>query len=243
MPRFYPNTRFSDCWASVGDITYYHRDGICYFRSKPYSEFAGTAEQLENLDLHKRAIRAWQGLDHHTQEIWRKNARCVAAHRPPFNNKNHISGYNLFVSAYHGFAQLGNEHVPGPQAFCPFPIFSLDFGGCDKIGDTDILMRFRLTLCGTSEFSRYRVLGKIQFEEPGMGRNPGKMRNFLSTSIPIGTCSEIEILIPEYQAIWGLALETYQLHMRYILLDAVTGYRSQYQSLSTLMRIITGAEQ
>ena len=230
-----PNTRFSDCWASVGDITYYHRDGICYFRSKPYSEFAGTAEQLENLDLHKRAIRAWQGLDHHMQEIWRKNARCVATHRPPFDNKNHISGYNLFVSAHHGFAQLGNEHVPVPQVFCPFPIFSLDFGGCDKIGDTDILMRFRLTLRGTSEFSRYRVSGKIQLEEPDMGRNPGKMRNFLSISIPTGTCSEIEILIPRYQAIWGLALETYQLHMRYVLIDAVTGYRSQYHSIDTLI--------
>ena len=45
---------------------------------------------------------------------------------------------------------------------------------------------------------------------------------------------EIEVSIPDYQHIWGLALDTYQLHMRYILLDTVTGYRSQYHSLSTL---------
>ena len=34
MPRFYPNSQFSDCWSSVGNVTYYHRNGICYFRSK-----------------------------------------------------------------------------------------------------------------------------------------------------------------------------------------------------------------
>ena len=40
-----------------------------------------------------------------------------------------------------------------------------------------------------------------------------------------------------YRAIWGLDLEAYQLHMRYILLDTVTGYRSQYHSLSTLVMV------
>ncbi len=237
MPRFYQNTRFSDCWASVGNVTFYHRDGVCYFRSKAYSEFAGTAEQLENLDLHRRALRAWQRLDHQVQEVWRENARCVAAHRPPFDNRNHISGYNLFVSAYHGFAQLGNEHVPGPQAFVPFPIFSLDYSGCCRDGESGLSLAFRLTLCGTEEFPRYRVLCKVQLEEPGLGRNPGKMRNFLSGSIPSGSSSEISVTIKDYRSIWGLSLDTYQLHLRYILLDTVTGYRSQYHNLSTLMSL------
>ncbi len=234
MPRFYPNTRFSDCWASVGQVTFYHRDGICYFRSKAYPAFDGTAEQLENQALHRRALRAWQGLDCQAQEEWRKNARCVAAHRPPFDNRNHISGYNLFVSAYHGFAQLGDEHVPTPQAFVPFPVFSMDFIGCGKNGEDDLTMTFRLTLCGTEDSSRYRVLCKVQLEKPGLGRNPGKMRNFLSASIPSGTASEISVTLNDYRNIWGLALDTYQLHIRYILLDTVTGYRSQYHSLSTL---------
>ena len=178
MPRFYPNTRFSDCWASVGNVTFYHRDGICYFRSKAYSEFAGTAEQL------------------------------------------------------------GNEHVPVPQAFVPFPIFSLDYSGCSRDGEGGLSLAFRLTLCGTEEFSRYRVLCKVQLEEPGMGRNPGKMRNFLSTSIPSETSSEISVTIKDYQSIWGLSLDTYQLHLRYILLDTATGYRSQYHSLSTLISFV-----
>ena len=89
MPRFYPDIQYSDCWASVGDITCYHCNGVCFFRSKPYTEFPGTAEQLVRLGFH----------------------------RPPFYDKGHISDYNLFVSAYHGFAQLGHEHVPEPKPF------------------------------------------------------------------------------------------------------------------------------
>lgn len=235
MARFYPNLQFSDCWASVGDKTFYHRNGLCFFRSKPYTEFPGTDEQMIRLDLHRRAIRAWQGLSLEDQELWREYATVVAAHRPPFDDKNHISGYNLFVSAYHGFAQLGNEHIPEPKPFVPFPIFCLDFGGNGIVGDSDILLRFRLTLCGTEDYSRYRVIGKIQFEFPGRGRNPGKMRNFLSVSIPSGSVSEIIFQIQNYRSVWGLDLNAYQLHMRYILLDTVTGYRSQYHSLSALI--------
>ena len=125
MPRFYPNIQFSDCWSSVGDITYYHRNGICYFRSK----------------------------------------------------------------AYHGFTQLGHEYIPE------------------------------------------------LFETPGYGRNPGKMRNVLSVSVPCGLVSDIVFLIQDYRSIWGIDLDAYQVHMRYILLDTVTGYRSQYHSLSTLVTI------
>ncbi len=90
---------------------------------------------------------------------------------------------------------------------------------------------------------KYVVLCKIQLEEPGLGRNPGKMRNFLSSSIPSGPSSEIKVLVPEYRSIWGLSLDTYQLHMRYILIDTVTGYRSQYHSMSTLIGLITASER
>ena len=117
MPRFYPDALFSDCWSSVGDVTFYHRNGVCYFRSKAYSEFAGTDEQLEQKSLHQRAIKAWRGLTSKQQNKWRKYADGVAAHRPPYGDGNSISGYNLFMSAYHGFAQLGDERVPVPRKF------------------------------------------------------------------------------------------------------------------------------
>ena len=233
MPRFYPDTLFSDCWSSVGNVTFYHRNGLCYFRSKAYSEFAGTAEQLEQKSLHQRAIKAWRGLTSKQQNKWRKYADGVAAHRPPYGDGNSISGYNLFVSAYHGFAQLGDERVPVPRRFEPFPIFSLDFVGCESVSLFDIALRFKLTLCGTDEFSRYRVLGKIQIEEPGVGCHPGKMRNYLSESVPDGASSEITFVIPRTR----LDLEMFQIHIRYLLLDSETGYRSIYHSLSALGKL------
>lgn len=231
MPKYIPNTQFSDCWSSVGNVTFYHRNGICYFRSKAYSDFAGTVDQLEQAELHKRAIKAWQGLPHETQMIWRRMARGVASHRPPFGQKNSISGYNLFVSAYHGFAQMGNEHIPEPVKFVPFPIFSLDYLDCSTTDGGLLRLRFRLTLCGAVEPGRYRVLGKFQIGEPGCGRNPGMMKNCLSKSIPSRECSVIEFLVPDTLP----ALEMKQLHLRYLLLDTKTGYRSQYHSLSAIL--------
>ena len=229
MPRFRSNTVFSDCWSSVGNVTFYHRNGVCYFRSKAYSEFAGTEEQLKQKELHHRAILAWQTLTHRQQQKWRKLAVGVAAHRPPFGDGNHISGYNLFVSAYQGFAQLGNEHVPVPRPFEPFPIFSLDSVGCSMASLFDMELQFRLTMCGTYEPSRYRVLGKIQIEALGIGRNPGMMRNYLSKSVPTGTVSEIAFNVPRKR----FDINMFQLHLRYLLIDSKTGYRSQYHQLST----------
>ncbi len=234
MPRFYSNTNFSDCWASAGNITYYHRNGICYFRSKAYSEFKGTVEQSEQKQVHHRAILAWQGLSHMQQLKWRKLAVGVASHRPPFGDGNHISGFNLFVSAYHGFAQLGNEHVPIPRPFTPFPIFSMDFVSCSMASLFDMELRFRLTMCGTDEPSRYRVLGKIQIEASGIGRNPGMMRKCLSASIPTGAVSEIVFNVPRKR----FDIDMFQLHLRYLLIDSKTGYRSQYHLLSALVAIL-----
>lgn len=234
MPRFHPNTVITDCWSSVGNITFYHRNGICYSRSKAYSEFSGTEGQLEQKELHHRAILAWQRLPAKQQTTWRKFAVGISSHRPPFGDGNHISGYNLFVSAYHGFAQLGNEHVPVPRRFEPFPIFSLDFVGCSMVSLFDMELRFRLTVCGPNEPSRYRVLGKIQIEAPGVGRNPGKMRNCLSASIPTGAVSEIMFNVPRKR----FDIDMFQLHIRYLLLGTKTGYRSQHHSLSALSTIL-----
>ncbi len=234
MPRFLPNALLSDCWSSAGNVTFYHRNGVCYLRSKAYSEFKGTAEQLEQKELHHRAILAWQMLSDKQQLKWRRLAIGIAAHRPPFGDRNRISGYNLFVSAYHGFAQLGNEHIPVPRPFELFPIFSFGLVGCSMASLFDMELRFRLTMCGTDEPSRYRVLGKIQIETPGVGRNPGMMRNYLSKSIPSGAISEIVFNVPRKM----FDIDMFQLHVRYLLLDTKTGYRSQYHPLSVLATIL-----
>ena len=74
---------------------------------------------------------------------------------------------------------------------------------------------------------------KVQLAEPGKGCHPGLMRNFLAD----GYCSDdaVFIVIPGYRDIWGFELGQYQVHIRFILLDIVTGYRSQYQQNSFLI--------
>ena len=79
--------------------------------------------------------------------------------------------------------------------------------------------------CGTLKFSRYRVLGKIQIAEPGTGCQPGLMRNYLSPSVPDNTSSEVVFTMPLNR----MDLETFQVHMRYLLLDNITGYRSNFK--------------
>ena len=74
------------------------------------------------------------------------------------------------------------------------------------------------------------MLGKIQIEEPGVGRHPGRQRNFMSESVPDGASSEIEFVVPMNRN----DLTMFQIHIRYLLLDTITGYRSQYHSLSAI---------
>ena len=77
------------------------------------------------------------------------------------------------------------------------------------------------------------MLGKYQVGEPGCGQNPGLMRNCLSESVPAGECSMIEFTVPDSVQ----ALEIKQLHLRYLLLDTKTGYRSQSHSLVAIMTL------
>ena len=84
-------------------------------------------------------------------------AKGVVSHRPPFGQKNSISGYNPFVSAYHSFAQLGNEHIPEPVMFEPFPIFSMDYLDCSAAGYKDgIQVAVSFVVCDSKKFWRIR---------------------------------------------------------------------------------------
>ncbi len=226
MPRFYPNTIISDCWSSVGNVTFYHRNGRCYWRKKSSLEFAGTASQIRALGVHKRALAAWREIADDEKELWNKCAEPVMSHRPPFGVDGRISGYNLFVSAYHGFAALGCERVPSPCKWEGFPQFVLRFKEVSSVNEDLLCLKFFLEIRGSSEPSRYRLLCKIQSGAEGAGVNPGLMRNYLSPSVPTGDVSEMEVMIP-YSG--GSSI---QVHMRYLLIDSVSGYRSQYHKLS-----------
>lgn len=232
MPRFHPDILINDCWASIGDKTFYHRNGKCFIRRKHATAFCGTEGQLNQTALHHRALEAWRSLDQATQGLWHEYARSVPSQRPPFDRRTNISGYNLFVSAYHGFAQLGNEHIPWPQRKGPFPEFGLDFKSASIQNSSDLILKFKTSLCGADNLERYRFLLKLQLERPGHGRNPGLMRNFIASAGPITDGGEVCFTVKDYVGIWGYELRQFQAHCRYLILDSETGFRSGFKEES-----------
>ncbi len=232
MPKFKPSILISDCWGSVGDLTFYHVDGRCYFKKKNQCAFPGTDAQNSQLDVHRRALAAWRSLEHSVQLIWNDLAKPVISHRPPFDNTAHISGQNLFVSAYHGFYTLGDEHVPTPQPWEKFPVYAVEFLSCDRLTPDDLRLHFNVAFENCERPDRYQLLFKLQLTKSGGGKNKGKMRNFLSVAPCSAGNSTVDLLIPDYRAIWDLDLPAYQVHCWYLLLDRQTGYRNIHTELS-----------
>lgn len=224
---------FSDLYGSAGNLTAYHRDGRWLLRKRSQSPYIGTQGQEVVLSVHRRAISAWQSLSEDCQRLWDVLADNVEPHQPPFDHTTRISGYNLFVSAYHGFATLGNEHVPEPRAVEKFPPFAVEVGSASVVEGL-LVLPVSVILAPSFVPERYRLLAKIQLTQPGKGRNPGMMRNVLADR-PCGSSSVNLIVDP---GIWSLNLEQYQVHARFILLDTVTGYRSQYQQQSFLISAV-----
>ena len=218
MPKFHPTPIIQDCWSSIGSITFYHRNGQCYWKRKAHTPFVGSPAQLDQAQVHHRAILAWQQLPHSVQLEWRELAKSVPSHRPPYDNNHHISGYNLFVSAYHGFAQLGREHVPEPQPFPQFPPSSLELLAT-TCSNGIATIRCHLTLTATDTLERWHISARIQLTAPGVGSDPSKMRTYLATrTAPY----EIVFHVPQKDT------EDYQVHLRYRLIDSVTGYRNNW---------------
>ena len=255
MPAYNPSILISDCYGSAGSITFYHRDGKCRWRSKSTLSFTATPRQSAALDVHRRALAAWRTIPDTEKEIWHEIARNVPPYKPPFGYGGHISGHNLFVSAYHGFHTLGNEHIPRPMEFRPFPVFVAGFMGAETVNTSDLRITLRLSMQLEKEPERYTLLCKVQLAEAGKGCNPGRMRNFLAEdvteTVPAGMSTKalqklsetvevrtVAVTIPDYRAFSGTVSDSYSLHIRYMLIDRETGYRSQYQKLSAVIGTI-----
>ncbi len=239
MPRFYPNQLISDCWSSVGNISFYHRNGVCYWKTKPQPVFPGTAAQLRTLEVHKRALTAWRGISDDEKMLWNEYAKPVLSHRPPFGDDGRISGYNMFVSAYHGFAVLGNEHTPAPQAFRTFPIFALKFVGAIVINNISLKLLYEMSVEDDFCTEDYAVLGKIQLTVSGGGRNSGKMRNIPASSVAQQENGkyEAEFFINDYVGFCGFDADSYSVHMKYLLIDRKRGYRSNSHRVSAMFSL------
>ena len=229
MPVYHPNTRFSDCWGSAGDVTFYHRDGVCYWRSRDRHSFSGSSAQVKALEVHRRALDCWKTIPDGIKEKWNGFASVVEPHKPPFDGSSHITGHNLFVSAYHGFAILGNEHVPEPVPFVRFPMFDVKVIDARRANGC-VILRCRLWLSGADDCNRYRVLGKVLLTNPGSGCKTSKLRNCLS--VPTAEPGVVEFHIPSDR------IGECQLHLRYLLIDSTSGYRTCHRKLSRLIEIL-----
>ena len=190
--------------------------------------------QMEHQAVHLRALQAWRQLEPEIQEQWNTLAVEVPSHRPPFRKDHHITGHNLFVSAYHGFAQLDNEHIPVPQAYESFPVFTCEFSSATAAGE-DLILRFRVRLLEDVTPSRYCLAVRLQLARPGAGRQPGYLRSFIAQENCSSTDCIVDIVVPGYKDIWDLDLDAYQVHCRYLLLDSITGYRCNFKKMSFLM--------
>ena len=232
MPKYLPNSRFSDCYASVGNVTFFHRDGECYYRTKAKPVFPGTAGQQVQLSIHQRGLREWRNLSHDEQLEWNALARGVRSKRPPFNTRSNISGYNLFMSAYHGLACIGDEKVPEPQPLPDFPVVCLELTSATLLNGTDLQISFRIN--GDTISDRLRIIGKIQLTAQGYSAHRGKFRNYVGI---LSDGCNVSFVIHDYRSVCGLDLKGYQVHLRYLLIDAESGHRSRENSLTAGIEI------
>ena len=227
MIESFPNILISDVYGSAGGVTAVHKDGKVCLRRKSSAKYPGTPAQLEHLAVHRRALAAWRGLAHEVQLVWNGCAQEVEPHRPPFDGKAWISGQNLFVSAYHGFATLGDERVPVPCRFEGFPGFAVSLIDAVEVDD---VLTMRLSVAGLDgvDGSRYWLYGQVQVVYAGCGTSSRlKWKSVLGCGACAGGVADMKIA--QWREVWPFIgkEERFTLHMRLVLLDAVTGYRSQ----------------
>ena len=234
--EFKPSVLVSDVFGSAGDVTAVHRDGKTYLRKRRSGTTEMTPSQAAHAQVHSRALAAWRTQPQSVQELWHKLARDVEPHRPPFDHTSWISGQNLFVSAYHGFYTLGNEHVPEPVPFELFPPFALKAVEANAQGEGLVLRLYMSGLERLRNPERYWLYGQFQLGNPGKGMSSRLPRQSVLASAP---CSVMpaEFVVDNYVASWGPALPAYQVNANLILLDEVTGYRSQKHSVSGVVKL------
>lgn len=232
MPKFIPSAGIEDCYGSSGNLTFYHRDGQCFYRKRPSSVPAGTPSQLETSQLHRRALQAWRTLDHQTQKLWSDYGSAVLSHRPPYDGSTHITGHNLFVSAYHGFAQLGDEHIPEPAPWESFPLFSAEFYSAQVDTDGKLLLRFRVFLSGTDAPQRYRLHIRADIRNIEQSCCRSWPRVFVASENCTANESVVTVVVDDFSTVSSILTGQYKVRSKYLLIDSLTGYRCLSKRLS-----------
>lgn len=192
---------------------------------------------MEHLEVHRRALAAWREVPHSVQEVWNEYACEVEPHRPPFDHSSWISGQDLFVSAYHGFHTLGREHRPEPVRFEPFPGFAFSDVSAVVSGE-DLVLRLSVAGLEYVDASRYWLYDRVQLVVAGRGLSSRVPWRSVLASGPCST-SPVEVVLSEFRSVWPAVDGTSVLgvNMRFVLLDAVTGYRSQKHRKSFVVEL------
>jgi len=113
--------------------------------------------------------------------------------------------------------------VPVSQSYPEFPISSLELLAT-TCSNGVATIRCRLTLTETDNPERWHISARIQLTAPGVGCDPSKMRTYMGIR---NADNEIVINVPSPN------IEDYQVHLRYRLIDSVTGYRNNWHKLSS----------
>lgn len=106
-----------------------------------------------------------------------------------------------------------------------------------KLGE-NLVIPAAVAIPSAWDAGRYRLLAKLLLDVPGTGKHPGHLKNYLADRV-CGS-GDVLIVVPNYATAWGLDLEAYQIHAKFVLLDTVTGYRSQELEYSTCLRATVG---
>ena len=122
----------------------------------------------------------------------------------------------------------------------------------ETVNTSDLRIALKLSMPEVDDPTRFALLCKVQLTEAGKGCNPGRMRNFLAEdvteTVPAVMSTEavpelsktlevktVAVTIPDYRTFSGTVQDSYSLHIRYMLIDRKTGYRSRYQKLSAVI--------
>ena len=134
---------------------------------------------------------------------------------------------NLFVSAFHGFYTLGSEHVPSPVPFESFPSFVVEAMSATSVGN-DLLLLVSVVGLEYVSASRYWLYGRVQLTEKGKGASSRVAGKSVLASRPCSSLP-VELVLPDWRLVWPELMEEeiFQVHGSFVLLDSVTGYRSQ----------------
>ena len=74
-----------------------------------------------------------------------------------------------------------------------------------------------------------RIIGKIQLTAPGYSAPRGKFRNYVGVLSDEGFVS---FVIHDFRSVCSLDLKEYQVHLRYLFIDAESGPRSRDNTLT-----------